>query len=459
MSLLSGAAQRLLMLPGLALIACAAPASVTLAQTVAQTAAAPAMAAPPTADTAGTSQYRLTAGDKINITVFGQVDLTGEYVIDGSGNVTMPLAGPIPLADATIKESEQRIATRLSEGYLRQPSVSVRVSELRPIYVVGDVKLPGSYPYRFGSTVLSAVAVAGGYGGAEAVTGTAAAEFLMVDERVRVLERTRLATLVRQARVQAQLDGRDTFDAPVLANPARENSAVDEIVAAERDILGQHIAAFNKEIALQNAQKPRIEAESAALAEQTESQKKQLSLVVEQAEDYAKLDKMGLMRRTTEVTMQREKAALESSISALDAARARLNLMLGELDIKIQDLELAYKRRAMAEMQEVRMKLQEVDTTLPSAREMRELRAQQAGGMASAVAEDAPRSMFVMRTRNNVATTIPATPEMMLQPGDIVEVKRMRPRGLTIGTKPQTSSIELDATPKAKYADTGLPAQ
>lgn len=453
---LFSSAVRALLLPALAMSAFLTQASVASAQAPDAT---PAMAATPKAPSGNLSptQNRLTAGDKINVIVFGQADLTGEYVIDGAGNVTMPLAGPIPVADSTIAEAEQKIVARLSDGYIRQPSVSVRVSELRPIYVVGDVKLPGSYPYRFGATVLSAVAIAGGYGATELVTGTVAADFLLADERVRLLEQTRVATIVRQARVQAQLEGKDSFDPPVVTNPARMGSQLDDAVAVERAVLAAHIDALSKEIGLQQGQKPRIQAEITASLAQSEGEKKQLDLVKEQADEYGKLDKMGLTRRATEVSMQREKAALESGLAKLGAERARLDLMLGEVDIKIQDLDLAYKRRALAEMQEVRAKLQEIDTTLPSAREMRELRAQAAGGMSTD--EDTPRSMYVMRTRNGTTKTMAATPETMLEPGDIVEVKRMRPRSL-IGAKAQTStSPGIDGAAKSKVADTAPPAQ
>jgi polysaccharide export outer membrane protein len=397
-------------------------------------------------------EYGLSIGDKISVTVFGQPDLKGDYTVDGSGNINFPLAGAISVAGATTKECEQKIAASLAAGYLRNPVVGVSISELRPIYVVGDVKSPGTYPYRYGSTVLSAIAVAGGYGSVERVPGTAASDLILSDERVRVLEQTRAEYLVRQERIAAQLGGESTFDPP---NPAEGTQSEKQIRAAienEKQVFAEQALALSKEIALQEQQRPTIKAALDALVIQTEGDRKQLQLVTEQFSEYSKLDKLGLSRRVTETTIQREMAALESSIAKLDADRSRLDLLSGEINIKIQDLKNAYLRRCRTEMQEVRTKLVEIDATLPSAHELRALRAQRAGGLMTTETEDAPRTLSILRTRDNVAKTIPARGDMFLRPGDIVEVRATRTRELAIG--PQVKSpVQTESSASLSLAD------
>jgi polysaccharide biosynthesis/export protein len=53
---------------------------------------------------------------------------------------------PTPVGGVTVREMELKITKRLSDGYLCHSSVSARLSKLRQIYVVDDVKPPGSYP-------------------------------------------------------------------------------------------------------------------------------------------------------------------------------------------------------------------------------------------------------------------------------------------------------------------------
>ena len=109
------------------------------------------------------SGYKLGSGDKIRVTVFGHEDLSGEFEVDGSGNVSLPLIRNIKAEGLTPRELEQVVADRLSPDYLVNPRVSVEVLNYRPFYIYGEVTKPGSFPYVNGMTVINAVAMAGGF--------------------------------------------------------------------------------------------------------------------------------------------------------------------------------------------------------------------------------------------------------------------------------------------------------
>jgi len=109
------------------------------------------------------AQYKLGSGDQLRITVFGHNDLSGDFMVEGSGLVSLPLVGAIPLGGKTIIEAESAIITALKPDYLKNPRVSVQVLNYRPFYIIGEVNNPGSYPYVSGMTVLEAVAIAGGF--------------------------------------------------------------------------------------------------------------------------------------------------------------------------------------------------------------------------------------------------------------------------------------------------------
>ena len=122
---------------------------------------APALAADEPAEDIG--QYRLGPGDRLNVTVFGQPDMSGEFEIDGSGQVTLPLVGPIDSAGFSVRELSGRITRRLDEDFLVDPQISVEVLNYRPFYILGEVKSPGSYAYVAGISVRQAIAIAGGF--------------------------------------------------------------------------------------------------------------------------------------------------------------------------------------------------------------------------------------------------------------------------------------------------------
>lgn len=108
-------------------------------------------------------EYRLGSGDRIRVITFGEESLTGEFVVGGSGNVSLPLIGEVRAEGASIPEFQSAVESALKEGYLREPRVSVEVLNYRPFYILGEVQKPGEYPYTNGLSVLNAVATAGGF--------------------------------------------------------------------------------------------------------------------------------------------------------------------------------------------------------------------------------------------------------------------------------------------------------
>ena len=115
------------------------------------------------APVAADGSYRLGEGDKVRVIVFGEEDLSGEFVVDDAGQISLPLVGQVPAANTTTRELELAVANKLKEGYLRDPRVSVEVLNFRPIYIHGEVNKPDKYPYVNGMTVMNAIAMAGGY--------------------------------------------------------------------------------------------------------------------------------------------------------------------------------------------------------------------------------------------------------------------------------------------------------
>jgi polysaccharide biosynthesis/export protein len=107
--------------------------------------------------------YRLAAGDRLRIIVFGQDNLSNVYAIDGSGRISMPLIGAVDAFGKTTPDLARSIEGRLRAGYLREPKVSVEVDAYRPFFILGEVNSSGQFPYVSGMSVQTAVAIAGGF--------------------------------------------------------------------------------------------------------------------------------------------------------------------------------------------------------------------------------------------------------------------------------------------------------
>lgn len=108
--------------------------------------------------------YRLAAGDRVRTTVFGQTNVTGEYLLDETGSITLPLGGSIRIKGLTADKAAKYIQERLlASGAFRDPRVTVELAAYAPIYVLGEVTRPGEVVYRPGMSLFSAVALTGGY--------------------------------------------------------------------------------------------------------------------------------------------------------------------------------------------------------------------------------------------------------------------------------------------------------
>jgi polysaccharide export outer membrane protein len=110
--------------------------------------------------------YKIAPMDTLAIKVFKMPDLSGDYEVDLTGQISMPLIGSLSATDVTTAELDQRLTQRLGEKYLENPDVSVAIksSSRRSVTVDGAVNRAGSFPINGPMTLMQAVALAGGTG-------------------------------------------------------------------------------------------------------------------------------------------------------------------------------------------------------------------------------------------------------------------------------------------------------
>lgn len=357
---------------------------------------------------------RLSIGDKVTVQVFGQGDLSGDFVIDGAGMVQMPLVGRIPVAGLTAPQAETRIRDGLMDGFVRDAVVSLRIAELKPVYIMGEVRSPGSYPFRHGLNVLSAVALAGGYRVGDQSVSVLRTEFLLADERVRLLEASRDQLAARRARLEAERDGLPRI-------PASAGLGASPIVAGEQEIFDFQRKARDSERNLLRQQVARLESEKTALTQQAKLAQQQVDLTRENASEYTKLAASGLALRNIQVEREREYARTRSDVARIEADVAKNETALGELSLRLADTDAAFMRRVVTELQETRAKILEVERSLPVARELAEGRRRRlAADEASGGAGD--WDIRVTRQAGLEARTLPAGFETVLRPGDVVQI-------------------------------------
>ena len=108
--------------------------------------------------------YKIAPMDTLSVKVFKMADLSGEYEVDLAGRISMPLIGEVPAYDLTTAQLDDALTRKLGEKYLENPDVSVGIksSTRRSVTVDGAVNKAGSYPVNGPTTLMQAVAAAGG---------------------------------------------------------------------------------------------------------------------------------------------------------------------------------------------------------------------------------------------------------------------------------------------------------
>lgn len=118
----------------------------------------------PPLQSVGVAEVKLAPGDKIAIAVQEIEAMSGEYIVDETGVISLPLIDQVEASGLSYVQMQNTIAARLiAADIVKDPNVTVQPLELRPIYIMGEVRQPGEYSFRQGLTVFAAIAMAGGY--------------------------------------------------------------------------------------------------------------------------------------------------------------------------------------------------------------------------------------------------------------------------------------------------------
>jgi polysaccharide export outer membrane protein len=401
------------------------------------------------------NDYQLAPGDRLAIVVYDQPQLSGEFIVDGGGGILLPLAGAVSLSGLTLAEAQKLIQDRFADGVLVQPAVSVRINEYRPIFVTGNVRKPGSYRFTIGQSVKAAIAAAGGEGDPiELNFNGTMSEFITTEQRLQQLEADQAALVMRKARLEAQRDGQENFVMPMHVGLSHRNVDLDRAYSAESDLFSRLAEVYRLQIQALQSQRPRIETEINAMTSQIEKQKEHLSIVNTHLVDLEHLFGKGLLRKEVLLNQQIQKTLVEGQISNLEAQVARLRQNVGELDIKLGDVKSNYLRQILTDLQDTSERLREVDTSLGPTRRLLEVKAKAVGGDI----DESEYTIRVSRVRDGTMITFDATEDMMLSPGDVVEVKLKRrvPESLpSLSTQAilgleSNSSVAADVQPTAR---------
>jgi polysaccharide biosynthesis/export protein len=375
-------------------------------------------------------EYRMTPGDHVAVVIYNEPQLSGDFIVDDGGKLLMPLLGAVPIGGLTQAEAQKLIQDRLADGVLVQPTVSLRIKEYRPVSIFGYVKKPGSYRFYFGQTVRAVIASAGGEGRLSELPSASMSEYILADERVRLLETRRLGLLVRKLRLVAEQNASSDFMMPQLIGFETDSFKVGmyyaaEYYAAENEVFSSEMEAHRHQLDLLQQQQPRLEAEMTALTKQLANEQRRANIIQSRVAELDDYKSKGLVRTFVLNEQQREEAHAGAEVARLEADIAGLQRQKGDLDIRIEEAKAAFKRQVMNGLEEALQNLREIEVTLETSRELRDYRAEEAGIRG----QDASKNtIMISRTGQQGPATFKASYDTVVEPGDVIEVKHKVPQ-------------------------------
>jgi polysaccharide export outer membrane protein len=383
---------------------------------------------------AGAAEYRLQAGDVIEISIARIPTLQRRIPIQLDGTVSFPLLGSVVVAGLTPRQAEAKIQSGLATKVYQATSVNgpggdiviqadevtATVVEYRPIYVGGDVSRPGEFAYRPRMTVRQALALSGGYDMVRHRAVNPILEGADLRSEYEALWAGLAKEQARIARIRAELADKTDFDQAALTKLPLPRSTLADILGVESETLRVRQADRQRQKGfLQRAVKQGNE-QISVLTDQQMTEQKGSQADAEELQRALDLYAKGtvISPRVTDA----RRAVLLSSSRALQTTVQLIQLkrQQGEIARQLEQVDDMRRVELLRELQDSQVRLAEIRAKLQGVGDKLEY----TSGLKPRLADGnstTPR-IAVIRETGDARQRLDATEDTELQPGDVVEI-------------------------------------
>lgn len=352
--------------------------------------------------------------------------VSGEYVLGEDGRLMVPITGEVEAAGLTPTELADQISFLLERvtGADEPPSVTVRVAQFRPVYVLGEVQRPGEYPYRPGLRVGQAVALSGGFFRVrDADASGLGREAIRAGGSLREHQLDLLRRRLQEARLLAESRSEDQFAPPAdLSHPdgaaalkaliARESA----LFAARQDALAREEASLRQSLGLLRTEITALEGKKNGLDEQ-------ITMMRDAVGNMETLLERGLARSPNLMALQRALIDLESRQLDADTQVFRARQQIAETEREIADLRDRRATNVLDELAMVQSEIARLKVRITTTQQI--LLETGAEAQLAEAQEDAPALIprFVLtRESGGGVIRIEADQDTVMAPLDLLEV-------------------------------------
>jgi len=361
--------------------------------------------------------YRLEVGDVVQVSVFGETDLSGKFTLGADGAIRYPRLGAVNLLDLTSEEAAGALAERLAGRIPADQTVTIEVVGHMPVFVTGDVQLPGRYEYRPGMIVLELVALGGGLRRPASPAAGGTLQLLTLRQEYADHKLIRWSQRVERARLEAEMHA-TAFDSQGLLG----SGAPADMVSAEAALFQVRRDAAAAQAKASEAQRRTLDDEIKTLQESLELHDRDLVLIELDVGATQHLADQGLTAHSRLRDSQRQQSQLKRDRLEVIGflARARQN----RLDVNQREaawLEARASENAAA-LRAVELAVTRTEQRIASL--AASIEAANEDLEVASIREIPAATYSVVRTTRTGTTRTPIGEHDPLRPADILEVDR-----------------------------------
>ena len=364
--------------------------------------------------------------------------VSGEFLVAQDGTLSLPVIGRLLVTDLDEVGLASKIAKEIKDkiGLVNEPDATVSVVKYPPIYVMGDVKLPGSYEFRPGLTALQALALGGGESSLDSDTALLDRSDLVAT--LRGLENSIMRSRIKIARYHAELSDEkaQTFDLPAGMESGEARTIYEQekaIMAARSNLLKRQAGSFSELRNLLQIELDTLDKKADSADADIKSVAKELNLFKTMVDKGIALPaRQGDLER-----MLRSYSTARLDVSA-NAMRARQNISEAS-----RNIEGLYDRQRTETNSELQTEQANLDQMLikREAAQSRMLKILSRSERVSDAGDPTTLDFSISRLVEGRTQDIAASSDSTLQPGDVLRAIR-HPRGTQPETLTQTSQAD-----------------
>ena len=378
----------------------------------------------------GAVDYALEAGDVVEFDFLDDTELPRQLIVASDGSIQVPLLGTVKVAGLYANDALASFQREFLDRHLLvDPKISLSVVTFRPIYVLGEVKSPGSFPFRPLLTVEQAVGLAGG-----PLTQLGVAED-------RVVTRARLrgeiagsnADLTKEAMGAAQSLARlnnviaiADSNVPELARAYLNPNLVRELRETGEQILGIEKQSFDTQKALLTEGIAEAERQLQIFDQLATNQKQTIQASKDQIDRIGGLFKKGLTVADEVNQLQRQLTSDEGRLLSIYSETSDTRQQVSSMKRELTLLEELRRREALSRLQEHVVAIEKLIADRTALEEQLYL-------VSNLMAEEASATLEIVleyktrRRTNDGFEEGAAKSTTLLSPGDVVIVSLKRP--------------------------------